>query len=62
MEENERPDVHQTVGADGDRRKDEHVERVAVVAEGAGEEAVVAGEVGGAVEDAVEAVEAELFV
>ena len=42
--------------------QDEHVERIAVVAQGAGEEAVVAGVVHGAVEHAVEAEDAELLV
>ena len=46
--------AHQNQGLDGFRAKDQHVQRVVVVAVGAGDEAVVGRVVGGGVQDAVE--------
>ena len=55
-------DFHDAAGEAGGVDEDEDVERVAVVAEGAGDEAVVAGVVDGGVEIAIEAEDVELFV
>ncbi len=55
-------DLHDTAGEAGGVDEDEAVEGVAVVGEGAGDEAVVAGVVDGGVEVAVEAEDVELFV
>ena len=62
MEQPDRARVHQAAGEDRDRHQHEHVERIAVVAQRAGQEAVVAGIVDRAVEHAVEPEDAELLV
>ena len=62
VEEPDRARVHQAAGEDRDGHQHEHVERIAVVAEGAREEAVVARIVHGAVQHAVETEDAELLV
>ncbi len=55
-------DLHHAAGEAGGVDEDEAVERIAVVAKGAGDEAVVAGIVDGRVEIAVETEDVELFI
>jgi hypothetical protein len=62
LEDADGADLHDATGEAGGVDEDEAVEGVAVVAEGAGDEAVVAGIVDGGVEVAIEAEDVELFV
>ena len=62
MKEADGTRLHQAAGKDGNGHEHEDVERIAVVPEGARQKAVVAGIVDGAVQHAVEAIDAELLV
>ena len=62
LEDADGADLHDAAGEAGGVDEDEAVEGVAVVAKGAGDEAVVAGVVDGGVEIAVETEDVELFV
>jgi hypothetical protein len=62
LEDTDGADLHDAAGEAGGVDEDETVEWVAVVTEGAGDEAVVAGIVDGGVEVAVETEDVELFV
>ena len=62
LEDSDGADLHDAAGEAGSVDQDEAVEGVAVVTEGAGNEAVVAGVVDGRVEVAVETEDVELFV
>ena len=62
VEQPDRTRVHEAAGEHRDRHQHQDVERIAVVAQGAGQEPVVAGIVDRAVEHAVEPEDAELLV
>ena len=62
VEEADGTGLDEASGEGRDRAQHEDVERVAVIAQGAGDEAVVTGIVDGAVEHAVEAEHADLLV
>ena len=62
LEDTDGANLHDATGEAGGVDENEAVEGVAVVAEGAGDEAVVAGVVDGGVEVAVETEDVELFV
>jgi len=62
LEEADGADLHDAAGEAGGVDQDETVEGVAVVAEGAGDEAVVAGVVDGGVEVTVETEDVQFFV
>lgn len=62
LEDTDGADLHDAAGEAGSVDEDEAVEGIAVVAEGAGDEAVVAGVVDGGVEVAVETEDVELLV
>jgi hypothetical protein len=62
LENTDGPDLHDAAGEAGSVDEDEAVEGVAVVAEGAGDEAIVAGVVDGGVEITIEAEDVEIFV
>jgi len=62
LEDADGTNLHDAAGEAGGVDEDEAVERVAVVAEGAGDEAIVAGIVDGGVEIAVETEDVEIFV
>ena len=62
VEKTDRPYVHEAAGEDRDRHEYEHVQRIVVLGEGAGEEAVVPRVVDRAVEHAVEPEDAQLLV
>jgi hypothetical protein len=62
LEDADGADLHDATGEAGSVDEHEAIEGIAVVAEGAGDEAVVAGIVDGGVEIAVETEDVELFV